>query len=98
VPISFYSFGIAQNVKVNFQPASSVVPSGYTKDSGLAYDPTRGFGWINQATGAPIDISGFARDRNLTNADQRIDTLQHMQFGILPMLPGNMLYPMAHTT
>lgn len=84
VPITFYSFGIAQNVKINFQPGGSVVPTGYTKDSGLAYDSTRGYGWINQATGAPIHISAFARDRNLTNADQRIDTLQHMQFGNTP--------------
>lgn len=84
VPISFFSFGIAQNVKINFQPSDSFLPTGYTKDSGLAYSPTRGFGWIDQATGAPIDISGFARDRNLTNADQRIDTLQHMQFGSTP--------------
>lgn len=84
VPISFFSFGIAQNVKINFQPSDSFLPTGYTKDSGLAYAATRGFGWIDQATGLPIDISGFARDRNLTNNDQRIDTLQHMQFGSTP--------------
>lgn len=84
VPISFFSFGIAQNVKINFQPSDSFLPTGYTKDSGLAYAATRGFGWIDQATGLPINISGFARDRNLTNADQRIDTLQHMQFGSTP--------------
>lgn len=84
VPITFYSFGIAQNVKINFQPSNSVVPTGYLKDSGLAYDPTRGYGWINQASGAPLDISAFARDRNLPNADQRIDTMLHMQFGNTP--------------
>lgn len=81
VPVTFYSFGIAQNVKINFQPSDVAVPTGYIKDSGLAYDPTRDYGWIDRATGAPIDISAFARDRDRPNSDQRIDTLVHMQLG-----------------
>lgn len=84
VPVSFSSFGIAQNVKINFQPSDSVVPNGYLKDSGLAYNDARGFGWINQATGEALDIFTNARDRNRTGADQRIDTLLHMQFADTP--------------
>ncbi len=84
VPVTFSSFGIAQNVKINFQPNASVVPAGYLKDSGAAYDAARGYGWVNQSTGAALDISDLARDRNRPNADQRIDTIMHMQFGGRP--------------
>src|SRR5919204_644470 len=71
-------------VKVNFQPASAPVPSGYTVDSGLAYSDARGFGWVTQAslssaTHAPLDLSPNTRDRNL-ESDQRLDTLIHMQY------------------
>src|SRR5919204_769270 len=70
--------------KVNFQPASAAVPSGYTVDSGLAYSDARGFGWVTQAslssaTHVPLDLSPNTRDRNL-ESDQRLDTLIHMQY------------------
>lgn len=78
VPVRFDSFGIAQNVKINFQPLGSVVPSGYLNDSGEAYNNARGYGWVSQSSSTPLDISAFARDRNRTGADQRIDTLLHM--------------------
>ena len=32
--------------KVNFQPAASAVPAGYTADTGAAYDTARGSGWV----------------------------------------------------
>jgi hypothetical protein len=72
------------NVKINFQPSTAFLPTGYLKDSGLAYSAGRGYGWINQNSRAPLDISAYARDRNVPNADQRIDTLLHMQFGNTP--------------
>jgi len=31
--------------QINFQPAGSAVPTGYTADIGLVYDGARGFGW-----------------------------------------------------
>lgn len=31
--------------QINFQPAASPVPPGYTADAGLVYDTARGFGW-----------------------------------------------------
>ena len=56
-------------VKVNFQPASSVVPSGYSVDSGAAYSDTRGYGWVRQDSLAgshvPLDLSPNTRERNL---------------------------------
>ena len=68
---------------VNFQPAGSPVPSGYVVDSGLAYSATRGYGWVTQAslsgTHVPLDLSPNTRDRDL-EADQRLDTLIHMQY------------------
>lgn len=85
VPIAFDSFGIAQDVKINFQSSTAAIPSGYIKDSGNAYNSTRGFGWVNQASlGTPISISNYARDRNRTNVDQRLDTLLHMQYPSKP--------------
>lgn len=89
VPVTFDSFGIAQDVKINFQPSSSTLPVGYIKDSGEAYNPTRGYGWVMQSslssmTHTPLSIAAYARDRNLTNVDQRLDTVLHMQFPNTP--------------
>ena len=74
----------AVDLKVNFQPAASTVPSGHTKDSGLSYAATRGFGWVREdslssMTHVGLDVSPNARDRNVTS-DQRLDTLMHMQY------------------
>ena len=70
-------------VKINFQPASAPVPSGYVADSGAAYSDTRGYGWVTQGslsgTHQPLDLSPNTRDRNL-EADQRLDTLIHLQY------------------
>jgi hypothetical protein len=68
----------------NFQPAAAPVPAGYTVDSGLAWDATRGYGWVRQdslssTSHVPLDITPNTRDRNV-EADQRKDTLVHMQY------------------
>jgi hypothetical protein len=34
--------------KINFQPAASATPAGYTADTGAAYDAARGSGWVRQ--------------------------------------------------
>lgn len=81
---------IAQNFKINFQPLTATLPTGYFKDSGKEYDISRGYGWVtqaslNSATHKPLDISEYApRVRNRTNVDQRLDTLLHMQFTNTP--------------
>jgi glucose/arabinose dehydrogenase len=61
---------------VNFQPAGSPVPSGYLADSGAAY-ASRGNG---QTYGWNVANTANTRDRNAI-ADQRYDTLIHMQKG-----------------
>jgi hypothetical protein len=58
---------VCEPLHVNFQPASAPVPAGYGKDSGLRFDPGRGWGWLD---GASLQT----RDRNIL-ADQRLDTL-----------------------
>ena len=66
----------ATDVRVNFQPASSPVPTGYRVDSGVAFGG-RGNG---QSYGWNANNASTARDRNASNSpDQRYDTLQHMQ-------------------
>lgn len=76
---------VGGSAKINFQPAGSPIPSGYTADTGAAYDSTRGFGWVRQdslssATHVPLNISPNARDRNSSGVEQRLDTLIHMQY------------------
>jgi hypothetical protein len=63
------------SARVNFQPATAAVPAGYVADSGAVYGP-RGngftYGW-NAANAETRD-----RDSSLS-ADQRFDTLDHLQ-------------------
>jgi YD repeat-containing protein len=71
------------NSRINFQPSASQVPSGYTKDSGEAFDATQGFGWIRQdslsSDHVPLDLSLNGRERN-SMPDQRLDTFVWMQW------------------
>jgi Big-like domain-containing protein/strictosidine synthase-like protein len=67
--------------RVNFQPASSAVPSGYTADTGAAFDATRGSGWVRQGTQTPLDLTRNTRDRARTGIDTRLNTLIHLQYG-----------------
>lgn len=82
VVVTFDNFGIAQDVKINFQSNNAPLPTGYIKDSGQAFSVSRGFGWVTQAVSGrkPLNISPYARDRNRPGVDQRIDTLLHMQY------------------
>lgn len=63
----------------NFQSQTAATPAGYTPDFGQAYDSTRGFGWVEASTPNPLSLVGNGRDRNKV-ADQRLDTLMHMQY------------------
>jgi Bacterial Ig-like domain len=71
--------------KVNFQPAASPVPAGYTADTGAPFDAARGSGWVRQdslsGTHVPLDLTRNTRDRNRAGVDQRLDTLIHLQYG-----------------
>ncbi|ULH17586.1 NPCBM/NEW2 domain-containing protein (plasmid) [Deinococcus sp. KNUC1210] len=72
-------------ILINFQPASSAVPVGYTADTGLPYSDQRGFGWVREdslgsSPAVPLDISPNTRDRALVGIDARLNTFVHMQF------------------
>ena len=65
-------------IRINFQPASAAVPSGYLADTGASFG-NRGngysYGWSSSNT-------SNTRDRNSSRSpDQRYDTLNHMQNG-----------------
>ena len=63
-------------IRINFQPPSAPVPAGYLADGGLVY-ADRGNG---QTYGWNADNTAQTRDRNAANsADQRYDTLTHLQ-------------------
>src|SRR6266496_2739838 len=62
------------DLHVNFQPASSSIPSGYVADSGQTYGD-RGNGWVY---GWNALNTSATRDRNV-NPDQRYDTFIHTQ-------------------
>jgi glucose/arabinose dehydrogenase len=75
-----YSYLGMRTIKVNFQPASAPVPSGYQPDTGLVFGP-RGDGSVY---GWNADNTAQTRDRNAANSpDQTYDTLAYMQ------KPGN---------
>jgi fibronectin type 3 domain-containing protein/glucose/arabinose dehydrogenase len=70
--------------KVNFQPASSVTPLGYTADTGAAFSTAAGSGWVRQdslkkPTHVGLNVSPNAVERNV-NIDQRLDTFIQMDF------------------
>ena len=101
VPITFDSFGIAQDVKINFQSSNAVPAGGYIKDSGEAYNSTRGYGWVSEAslasaTHTPLDISAYARQRNRTGVDPRLKTLLHMQYPNTPAAAASWEYALPN--
>ncbi|MEV6303372.1 Ig-like domain-containing protein [Actinoplanes sp. NPDC051861] len=79
VPASPARAAVTPVAKVNFQPAASAVPAGYTADTGAAFDAARGSGWVRQDNRAPLDLTGNTRDRARTGIDARLNTLIHLQ-------------------
>ena len=73
-------------VKINFQPAGSATPAGYTADIGAAYAAAKGSGWIteasaNTATPAPLDLTLNTRDRTAAGGvSNETNTFIHMQY------------------
>ncbi|WP_460787086.1 malectin domain-containing carbohydrate-binding protein [Microbacterium insulae] len=55
-------------VKVTFQTTGTTVPTGWTADTGAAFSSAAGFGWLNEATGQPVDRSNAARYRTTAGA------------------------------
>ncbi|MBC8160026.1 MAG: choice-of-anchor D domain-containing protein [Roseiflexaceae bacterium] len=76
------------DIKINFQTLAAAVPAGYLRDSGEGYglraaadqgSSSLNYGWVAPSTDTPRDLSSWGRDRNKNVADQRLDTLIHMQ-------------------
>ncbi|GIM91944.1 Ig-like domain-containing protein [Paractinoplanes toevensis] len=67
--------------KVNFQPAASAVPSGWTADTGAAFSDARGSGWVQLGTATPLDLTRNTRDRARSGVDPRLNTMIHLQYG-----------------
>ena len=65
--------------RINFQPQTSVVPAGYSKDYGQPFEAARGFGWVEPGTTTPTSLVGLGRERNV-NGNQLLDTFMHMQY------------------
>ena len=64
--------------RVDFQPATSTVATGYTADTGLPFDAARGSGWLNAGRTAGLDMTALTRDRAGTT-EARLRTLVLMQ-------------------
>ena len=77
----------AVDMKINFQPATAAVPSGYQADGGLPFSATRGYGWVREDSlgGTPVglDLTSRSRDRGKVS-DQRLDTLIHLNLAGAP--------------
>ncbi|WP_415784594.1 Ig-like domain-containing protein [Deinococcus saxicola] len=74
--------------KINFQPATSTTPAGYTANTGAAYNTVSMIGWVTEAsvataTPVPLDMTANTRDRGAINGvtDPRQYTQINMQCG-----------------
>lgn len=77
------------SIKINFSPSDAFISSSlpvedYGQDIGRAYDSSRGYGWVTQASlnnsnPVPIDLSSNTRDRN-AEINPVLDTLIHLQY------------------
>ncbi|TFF39837.1 malectin domain-containing carbohydrate-binding protein [Mucilaginibacter psychrotolerans] len=86
-----------QNVNINFQTSSTNTPAGYLADTGLPYDATRKFGWINPNTKQPVDLQANMRLRTGTGDIKQLSLVQ-MQATTSPQVPGNWEYAVTNGT
>ncbi|NCD68148.1 OmpL47-type beta-barrel domain-containing protein [Mucilaginibacter agri] len=84
-------------VYISFRPSTATAPTGYIADNGLAYDATRGYGWIDPTTNAPKDMTLNMALRTLS-ADLRLRGLVQMQADTKGMTPGNWEYAVPNGT
>jgi len=75
----------SKGVQINFQPVSSMVPIGFTADTGAAFSATRGYGWVTQssagtASTTALDVTANTRDRATGNYSAQLNTFIHMQY------------------
>jgi fibronectin type 3 domain-containing protein len=83
------------DVKFVFAPTTAAAITGYTKETGAAFDATRGYGWVTQAslssaTHTPLDLSANTRLRTRAAVTDLQNRLIHMQYGdIVPTPTAN---------
>ncbi|MDB5060216.1 MAG: hypothetical protein JWP67_59 [Mucilaginibacter sp.] len=82
---------VSQSANINFQPSTASVPPGYIADTGLPYDATRKYGWINPVTKQPISLEKNMRLRSGTG-DLKQLTLVQMQATTNSQVPGTWEY------
>ena len=73
-----------ETLRVNFQPASASVPSGFEVDDGSSFGARANgntYGWRRRVDGAPLSAAGAARERGAAGVPQPLDTLIHLQRG-----------------
>ncbi|MEU4689441.1 Ig-like domain-containing protein [Actinoplanes sp. NPDC023714] len=71
---------------IDFRPAGTAAPTGWTADTGAAWTAARGFGWIRQdtateSTPTPLDLAANTRNRARAGVDPLDNTLIHLQYG-----------------
>jgi hypothetical protein len=70
-------------LNIDFAPAATTPPAGYTVDSGASYSAARGYGWVREdslttAVHAPVDLSPNTRTRTSQGSALQ-KTFIHMQ-------------------
>jgi len=84
-----------KTVNIDFQPAGSATPAGYTADIGAAYTAANASGWVTEAsagmaTPVGLDLTLNTRDRKVNGVAQELNTFIHMQYSAAaPTATGN---------
>lgn len=85
------SIAVPITTNIDFLPAGSTAPAGFTADNGLPYDATRKYGWVNPVTKVPIDLSANMRLRTGTT-DAKLRSVVQMQASTNGQNPGTWEY------
>ncbi|MFA6086162.1 malectin domain-containing carbohydrate-binding protein [Mucilaginibacter sp.] len=86
---------VSQNVNINFQPGTAAVPAGYIADTGLPYDATRKYGWVDPVTKQPVNLQANMRLRSGTGDPKQLSLVQ-MQANTSGQVPGTWEYAVAN--
>lgn len=73
----------AEPVRIDFGAPATTAASGYLLDDGAAYGPHddgTSWGWVQDGTGTPLDLTANGRQRSTTDPDVRVRSFVHMQF------------------
>ncbi|WP_299582161.1 malectin domain-containing carbohydrate-binding protein [Mucilaginibacter sp.] len=88
---SVISMPVAASTNIDFLPGGNPVPAGFIGDTGLPYDSTRKFGWIDPVTKQPVSLEANMRIRTGTT-DAKLRSLVAMQANTNNQHPGTWEY------